>query len=165
MINAINRYRYLGIMAEKPEPRYDEGEIVDLILKSIEENGNIIVRTIEILNEIDHYDWVGIYLVEGDELVLSHYIGRPTEHTRIKIGQGICGAAVVDEHTIVVPDVCADDRYIACSQETRSEIVVPIFSSGSVIGEIDVDSDLADAFDSSDVRLLERIASILGDVI
>jgi GAF domain-containing protein len=165
MINAINSYGYLGTMTPEPESKFDEEEILDRILKAIEENKDVIVRTIEILNDIKYYDWVGIYLVEGDELKLRHYIGRPTEHTTIKIGHGICGAAVVDEHTIVVPDVCADDRYIACSQETRSEIVVPIFSSNSVIGEIDVDSDLPDVFDSADVRLLERIAAILGDVL
>jgi GAF domain-containing protein len=152
-------------MEDKSEPRFNEGEILDRVLKAIEENGNIIVRTVEILKELDRYDWVGIYIVEGEELVLNHYIGRPTEHTRIKIGQGICGAAVVDKHTIVVPDVCSDNRYIACSQETKSEIVVPIWSSNRIIGEIDVDSDLPDAFDPSDVRLLERIASVLGDVI
>jgi GAF domain-containing protein len=165
MINAINSYRYFGLMEDKPEPRFNEEEILDRILEAIEENGNIIERTVEILNELKHYDWVGIYLVDGEELVLNHYIGRPTEHTRIRIGSGICGAAVVDERTIVVPDVCSDGRYIACSQETRSEIVVPIWSSNRIIGEIDVDSDLPDAFDSSDVRLLERIASVLGDVI
>jgi GAF domain-containing protein len=152
-------------MSNKPESRFNERKIVDNILRAIEDNENIIVKTVEILKEIPHYHWVGIYLVKDDELVLSHYIGKTTEHTKIKIGQGICGAAVVDEHTIVVPDVLSDDRYIACSEETRSEIVVPIFSSGKIIGEIDIDSDVPDAFDSDDSRMLERVAQILGDVI
>ncbi len=165
MRNAINTHRYHGNMPNRPNLRFNEGEIVDKILKAIEANENIIKKTVEILKEIAHYHWVGIYLVEDDELVLSHYNGAPTEHTRIKIGQGICGSAVVDEHTIIVPDVICDDRYIACSVETRSEIVVPIFSSGKIIGEIDIDSDIPHAFDLDDSRMLERIAQILGDLI
>lgn len=152
-------------MSKEQDLRFKEGEIIDKILKAIERNDNIIVKTVEILKEIPHYHWVGIYLVKGDELVLGHYMGKPTEHTKIKIGQGICGAAVVDEHTIIVPDVSCDNRYIACSKQTRSEIVVPIFSFGKIIGEIDIDSDVPDAFDSDDSRMLERIAQILGDVI
>jgi GAF domain-containing protein len=152
-------------MAKEQDFRFDEEKIINRVLDAIEKNENAIIRTIEILKEIPHYHWVGIYLVKGDDLVLSHYLGKPTEHTKIKIGQGICGAAVVDEHTIVVPDVLGDDRYIACSNETRSEIVVPIFSSGKIIGEIDIDSDVPDAFDSDDSRMLERVAQILGDVI
>lgn len=152
-------------MSKELDLRFNEGEIIDKILRANERNEDMIIRTVEILKEIPHYHWVGIYLVRGDELVLSHYIGKPTEHTKIKIGQGICGAAVVDEHTIVVPDVSCDRRYIACSKETRSEIVVPIFSSGKIIGEIDIDSDVPDAFDSDDSRMLERVAQILGDII
>lgn len=152
-------------MANGEDFRFNEDVIVDRIIEAIEKNENIIAKTIEILKEIPYYHWVGIYLVEGDELVLSHYIGKPTEHTKIKIGQGLCGAAVVDEQTIVVPDVLSDDRYIACSKETRSEIVVPIFSSGRIVGEIDIDSDVPGAFHSVDSHMLERVAQILGDVI
>jgi GAF domain-containing protein len=114
---------------------------------------------------IPHYTWVGIYLVEGENLVLKHYLGRPTEHTTIKVGQGICGAAVVDEQTIIVPDVKADQRYIACSAETKSEIVVPIWSNEKIVGEIDIDSDFPCAFDEEDKRMLEKVASVLGDVL
>jgi GAF domain-containing protein len=142
----------------------NEEVIIDKILAFLEKGENIIEKTVTILKEIPHYHWVGIYMLEGDSLILKYYLGKPTEHTKIKIGQGICGAAVVDEHTIIVPDVCLDDRYIACSAETRSEIVVPIWSSGIIIGEIDIDSDLPDAFDHRDKQMLERVASILGDV-
>lgn len=148
-----------------PDARFNENEIVEEVLYSLEKDEDIVRRTVETLKKIPHYTWVGIYLVEGDELVLRHYIGKPTEHERIKVGHGICGAAVVDESTIIVPDVSQDDRYIACSVETRSEIVVPIWSGGRIIGEIDIDSDLPCAFDSEDQRLLERIADIIGDAI
>ncbi len=145
--------------------RFKTRKIIDKILKSIENNENVVERTVEILKEIQNYTWVGIYLVEGEDLVLKHFLGKPTEHTRIKVGQGICGAAVVDEQTIIVHDVASDDRYIACSTETKSEIVVPIWSSDRIIGEIDIDSDLTCAFDSEDQRMLEMVADIIGDLI
>ena len=138
---------------------------MDSLLEVIDEGSDIFVKTVEILKTVTHYAWVGIYMLEEDDLVLRHYIGRPTEHVRIKVGQGICGAAVVDEHTIIVPNVCEDDRYLACSQETKSEIVVPIWSGGQIIGEIDIDSDQPDAFGDNDKRLLERVAVVLGDVL
>lgn len=152
-------------MDKMGEKRFNSGEIIDKILKTVENSENIIKKAVEILKSVPHYTWVGIYLIEGEYLVLKHYLGRPTEHTHIKIGQGICGAAVVDEHTIIVPDVCINDRYIACSAETKSEIVVPIWSGGRIIGEIDIDSDHPDAFDTEDKMILERVADILGDVI
>jgi GAF domain-containing protein len=147
------------------KPRMNEKEIIDKIMSILDEGEEVIEKTVAVLKEIPHYHWVGIYMVDDDMLVLKYYIGKPTEHTRIKIGQGICGAAVVDEHTIIIPDVCSDDRYIACSAETRSEIVVPIWASGKIIGEIDIDSDLPDAFDDRDRQMLERVASILGDIL
>jgi L-methionine (R)-S-oxide reductase len=149
-------------MAEK---RFETRKIIDKILKSIENNENVVERTVEILKEITTYDWVGIYLVEGDDLVLNYFLGKPTEHKRIKVKQGICGAALVDEKTIIVPDVASDDRYIACSAETKSEIVVLIWSSDRIIGEIDIDSDLPCAFDSEDQRMLEMVADIIGDFV
>jgi GAF domain-containing protein len=148
---------------EKTGP--DKQGIIDQLLDVIEEGSDILERTLEILKTVPYYTWVGIYMLEEDDLVLRHYIGRPTEHVRIKVGQGICGAAVVDEHTIIVPNVCEDDRYIACSHETKSEIVVPIWSGGQIIGEIDIDSDLPGAFDENDKSLLEKVAMILGDVL
>jgi 3-dehydroquinate dehydratase-2 len=108
------------------------------------------------------YDWVGIYLVEGDELVVHNYIGAPTPHTRIPIGQGICGAAVAEQETIIVPDVNADSRYLACSLETKSEIVVPI-QGRRMYGEIDIDSHTPEAFHHHDRDLLESMASDLAD--
>jgi L-methionine (R)-S-oxide reductase len=123
-------------------------------------------RVVEALHDrFGHYDWVGIYWVDagGRELVLGPWIGpEATEHTRIPIGVGICGAAAESGQTQVVDDVTADPRYLACFASTRSEIVVPIFAEGQVIGEIDIDgSDIA-SYDETDARFLEEVAALLA---
>ena len=112
------------------------------------------------------FTWTGIYLLEKETLVLHNQIGLPTPHKRIPIGEGICGLAARERKTVVVPDVGKDPRYLACSPKTRSEIVVPIFSKdGELAGEIDVDSDLPDAFDEEDRRLLEEAARLVGEML
>ena len=112
--------------------------------------------------ELDHYSWVGLYMVDGDELELTAWAGsEETEHTRIKIGEGICGLAAETGETEIVPDVSQNEQFIACFPSTRSEIVVPILLDREVLGEIDIDSDLLDAFDDQDVRLLEWVAGKL----
>lgn len=114
-------------------------------------------------NELPGYSWVGIYLLDGNELVLGPFVGKPSPHTRIPLGRGICGAAAVEKQTIIVDDVTTDKRYLACSAETRSEIVVPIMRGDEVVGEIDVDSDRAAAFAAKDRALLESVAGLLAD--
>lgn len=111
---------------------------------------------------VPDYTWVGIYLLEGDELVLGPFLGKPSPHTRIPLGNGICGAAATAKETIVVDDVNADPRYLACSIETQSEIVVPIMRGTQVLGEIDIDSDRRGAFGARDRELLERVAAALA---
>ena len=113
-------------------------------------------------DRIPDYTWVGIYLMDGDELVLGPYRGKPSPHTRIPLGRGICGAAATEQQTIIVDDVNADPRYLACSIETKSEIVVPIMDGGRVLGEIDIDSDRKAAFGSDDRALLEQVAAWLA---
>ena len=109
------------------------------------------------------YSWVGIYWVEGSDLVLGPWKGpEATEHTRIPIGTGVCGAAAASGKTEVVADVSKDPRYLACFPDTKSEIVVPIFRDGSVIGEIDIDGSRLNAFGSDDQRFLERVAEVLS---
>jgi 3-dehydroquinate dehydratase-2 len=118
---------------------------------------------VEILKrDFPKYDWVGIYLLQGEELVVHNYLGAPTPHSRIPVGEGICGAAVAEQQTIVVADVNADPRYLACSLETKSEIVVPI-QGHRIYGEIDIDSHTRDAFHRYDRELLEKIASDLAN--
>lgn len=113
--------------------------------------------------ERPYYSWTGFYLMEGaDTLVLGPYNGKPSPHTRIPLDQGICGAAASTGATLIVDDVNADPRYLACSLESRSEIVVPIKRDGRVLGEIDIDSDRPAAFSDDDRRLLEAIAEIVA---
>ena len=120
-------------------------------------------ETVNVLkDQMPDYSWVGIYLLEGDELVLGPFLGKPSPHTRIPLHQGICGAAASHKATIVVDDVDADPRYLACSLETRSEIVVPILRGSEVLGEIDIDSDKKAAFGAADRELLESVAEILA---
>ena len=120
----------------------------------------------EIHDASDRHDWTGVYLMDGgDQLVLSHFIGAPTPHVRIPLDRGVCGAAARLKESIIVPDVGADPRYLACSVSTRSEIVIPIMKAGVVYGEIDIDSHTPDAFDPSDRRELEEVASLLAEVL
>jgi L-methionine (R)-S-oxide reductase len=113
--------------------------------------------------QVPHYTWVGIYQLEGNELVLGPFLGKPSPHTRIPLNRGICGAAASQQQTIIVDDVNSDPRYLACSLETKSEIVVPIMKDGQVLGEIDIDSDQPAAFDGRDKALLENVARALAN--
>ena len=125
---------------------------------------NASTRVVAYLKDVmTHYTWVGVYFLEGDELVLGPYRGKPSPHTRIPLGRGICGAAATERATIVVDDVNADPRYLACSIETQSEIVVPITRNGVVLGEIDIDSDARAAFGEQDRELLEAVAANLSE--
>jgi L-methionine (R)-S-oxide reductase len=112
------------------------------------------------------YNWVGFYMLEENAdppaLVLGHYTGAMTPHTRISLHQGICGAAASSGKTVVVDDVSRDSRYLACSIETKSEIVVPIFVHGKVVGELDIDSHFLAAFTPEDRALVEYCAQIVG---
>ncbi len=117
---------------------------------------------VEILDrEFDYFTWTGFYLVDKDELQVGPYVGKPTPHTQIKIGQGICGAAAQSKKTIVVDDVSADSRYLACSLETKSEIVIPLLDGEIILGEIDIDSDTPAAFSQQDANFLEQVAKLV----
>jgi len=110
---------------------------------------------------IDYYDWVGFYFRNGEkeELILGPYAGDETDHTVIPFGRGICGQVAVSGKNFVVPDVQAQDNYIACSMTVRSEIVVPLFVNNENIGQIDIDSNILDAFTDLDERFLEFVNS------
>jgi GAF domain-containing protein len=127
-------------------------------------NGNAAMQqAVRLLKDaMPHYTWVGIYLLDGEELVLGPFLGKPSPHTRIPLGRGICGAAATEKTTIIVDDVNADPRYLACSLETKSEIVVPIMDGDRVLGEIDIDSDRPAAFGEADRQLLEAVAARLS---
>jgi L-methionine (R)-S-oxide reductase len=124
---------------------------------------NFIVEIIP--QHLPYYNWTGFYMLDpadSETLVLGSFRGAPTEHTRIPVSQGICGAAVAQNGTVIVDDVHADPRYLACSLETRSEIVVPIRANGAVVGEIDIDSHGLAAFSMRDKEFLEECAAIAG---
>ena len=112
------------------------------------------------------YNWVGFYLLEPGAqppmLVLGAFEGAMTPHTRIPLNQGICGAAASSGQTVVVDDVSKDPRYLACSLETKSEIVVPIFAYGEVVGELDIDSHFAAAFTPEHQELVQHCALLVG---
>ncbi len=139
-------------------------EALDRILNRGGDADDVLRAVVELLHDrFPHFSWVGIYLVEGDELVLGPWKGpQATEHVRIPIGAGICGAAAASGRTELVDDVHADERYLACFPSTRSEIVVPIAYEGRVVAEIDVDSDEPAAFDAGDRELLERVALLVS---
>jgi GAF domain-containing protein len=122
-----------------------------------------VVRTLK--QRMPDYTWVGIYLLDGNELVLGPFEGKPSPHTHIPVGRGICGAAAAEKATIVVDDVNADPRYLACSVDTKSEIVTPIMRGDDVLGEIDIDSDKPAAFGRRDRELLEDVAALLSHVL
>jgi L-methionine (R)-S-oxide reductase len=134
-------------------------EAVDRVLNRGGSAEEILQAVVDVLHDrVDHYSWIGIYLVDGDDLVLGPWKGpQATEHVRIPVGQGVCGAAAASGQTEVVDDVNADPRYLACFPSTRSEIVVPITHEGRVVGELDIDSDRAAAFGEDDREFLERI--------
>jgi L-methionine (R)-S-oxide reductase len=119
--------------------------------------------------KLSRYNWVGFYMMEKeagrDILVLGPFKGTMTPHTRIPLNQGICGAAASTGQTIIVDDVHADPRYLACSLETKSEIVVPVFAHAKVVGELDIDSHFFAAFGPEDRALCEHAAKLLGKFI
>lgn len=108
------------------------------------------------------YDWAGIYALDGDMLVLDAYEGAETDHKRIPVGQGVCGTAIAENRNQVIEDVRELDNYLACSLETRSEIVVLIQREGLILGQIDVDGHKTGAFGSVDEAFLDQLAFIIG---
>ena len=132
----------------------------------VEELMSIIVGRLQ--ERLAHFNWVGFYMIEksndGHEpvLVLGPYVGAVTPHMRIPLHQGICGAAASSGRTVIVDDVNSDPRYLACSLDTKSEIVVPITVKGEVVGELDIDSHSPAAFQADDRQLVEHCARLVG---
>jgi putative methionine-R-sulfoxide reductase with GAF domain len=141
-----------------------ENEVITLLQNNLQ---SPIFNLLDLLaaalyDNFPHYTGVYIYLLEDETLMLGPYRGRPTEHMRIPVGKGICGRAARLKETVTVDDVNADAEYIACSIETRSEIVVPIMRGERVFGEIDIDSDVPAAFSPEDRRFLEEVARLIA---
>jgi len=129
---------------------------------------DLMSRIAKLLNErMLKYNWVGFYMIHKDPsqapvLVLGEFQGAMTPHTRIPLHQGICGAAASSGKTVIVDDVAKDPRYLACSLETKSEIVVPVFVHARVVGELDIDSHFPAAFKDEDRALVEFCAGLVG---
>ena len=116
---------------------------------------------------ISHFNWVGFYFAnpETRTLHLKAFAGTPTDHTVIPFGKGICGQVAESNSNFVVPDVKAQDNYIACSLDVKSELVVPLFKNGQNIGQIDIDSHAIDPFSEEDERLLEWVNSEVAKIL
>lgn len=142
---------------------------VDRILselgKSREEKLTAICRVL--VDRVDHYDWVGFYLVDAiqdRELILGPFVGDPTEHVRIAFGQGICGQAAETGKTFIVQDVDQAANYLSCSPAVKSEIVVPIFRDAIFVGELDIDSHILAPFTQKEREFLEEICERISQI-
>jgi GAF domain-containing protein len=137
---------------------------IEQVIAAETESDEILRQVVDLLHDrFESYSWVGIYFVEGDELQLGPWNGpEATEHVRIPVGSGVCGAAAASGQTEIVDDVNADDRYLACFPSTRSEIVVPVSYEDMVVAEIDIDSDARAAFTPDDRTFLERVAALIS---
>lgn len=147
-------------------------QLFSSVLKKFEEieSGNLSLETLMLKtaallkNSIPHYDWVGFYLLDNksNTLVLGPFEGKPTEHTHIPVGKGICGQVAESKKSMIVQDVTEQDNYIACSIDVQSEIVVPILKNGLFVAEIDIDSHAYAPFKEEDEQFLSAIAGKLS---
>jgi GAF domain-containing protein len=144
---------------------------LDSIANSARSENELLDAVVELFHDkMLRYNWVGFYMIEDlpgadPVLVLGPFRGSMTPHTRIQLHQGICGAAASTGKTVIVDDVNSDSRYLACSLETKSEIVVPVFVSRKVVGELDIDSHFPAAFGPEDKKLCEYAAEVVGKTI
>lgn len=143
-------------------------QIETIILNSKKTVDERLLAICELLEtHIEYYNWVGFYFRNDnkEELLLGPYIGAPTDHTVIPFGKGICGQVAVSNQNFVVPDVTAQDNYIACSITVKAEIVVPVFVNGENIGQIDIDSNTPDPFTEADERFLEFVCAQVSGIL
>ena len=138
-------------------------KISDLVALNPED---LLLRICELLKqEVYHYDWVGFYILDPkkNELVLGPYVGKPTQHTHIAIGEGICGQVAESGQTMVVQDVTQVENYISCGLDVQSEIVVPVMKNGKFVAELDIDSHSPAPFVPADSEFLSKICDLLSD--
>lgn len=127
---------------------------------------SILLRICEVLKkEVYHYDWVGFYILDQDknELVLGPFAGKPTPHTHIAVGKGICGQVAEKGQTMVVQDVTQVENYISCGLDVKSEIVVPVLKNGKFVAELDIDSHSPAPFTPADSEFLAKVCDLLVD--
>lgn len=120
-------------------------------------------EAMEALSTLEGWNWCGIYRLEGETLVLDEYVGAATDHTHIPVGRGVCGTAVAENKNQVIADVYALDNYLACSLETKSELVVLIRDGAEILGQIDIDGHKVGQFDCEEEAFLDQMAVILAE--
>lgn len=143
-------------------------KVTEIVSNTNETVENRLLQICELLDSnIDYYNWIGFYFRNGnkEELKLGPYVGAPTDHTIIPFGKGICGQVALSNQNFVVPDVAAQDNYIACSITVKAEIVIPVFVNGENIGQIDIDSNTPDPFTEADERFLEFVCEKVSEII
>ncbi len=143
-------------------------EVTSIINNDHHNNDEKMQSICELLQaKVSTYDWVGFYMAHPSEptLHLKSQAGIPTDHKVIPFGKGICGQVAVSNQNFVVPDVHAQDNYIACSIHVKSEVVIPLFKNGKNIGQIDIDSNTIDAFDDKDEKFLEWVNAQVASII
>jgi len=147
---------------------YLKPKIIDITAQTNVSVDNRLTKICQLLeNAVPYYNWVGFYFRNGnkEELKLRAYVGEKTDHEVIPFGKGICGQVALSNQNFVVPDVQAQDNYIACSIHVKSEIVIPLFVNGENIGQIDIDSNTKDPFSEKDERFLEFVNSEVAKIL
>jgi len=147
----------------KPDFKKVLAQVEELIRSNPE---NLFFQICDLLKkEVYHYDWVGFYILdkEKNELVLGPFVGKPTQHTHIAVGKGICGQVAENAQTMIVQDVTQVENYISCGLEVQSEIVVPVIKDGKFVAEIDIDSHSPAPFSAEDELFLSQICNLLVD--
>jgi len=135
---------------------------IKIAISSLKTEKEVLQKAVEFIDAYSpDFNWTGIYMMRSGVLEVGPYIGPETEHTRIELNSGICGAAASQKKSIIVDDVNADERFLACSVNTRSEIVVPLMDGHECLGEIDIDSDKPGNFTDDDRAMLEEIAAVV----
>ena len=145
-----------------------QSKVTEIVSNTNETVEKRLLHICELLeSSIDYYNWVGFYFRNGnkEELILGPYVGVPTNHTIIPFGKGICGQVALSNQNFVVPDVSAQDNYLACSISVKAEIVVPIFIDGKNIGQIDIDSSTINPFTKADEHFLEFVSSKVSEIL
>ncbi|MBN4070364.1 GAF domain-containing protein [Olleya sp. AH-315-F22] len=145
-----------------------KSRVIEFVSNTNETVENRLFHICELLeSNIDYYNWVGFYFKNGNknELKLGPYVGEPTDHTIIPFGKGICGQVALSNQNFVVPDVSAQNNYLACSINVKAEIVVPIFINGKNIGQIDIDSSTINPFTEADELFLEFVCAKVSEIL
>ncbi len=145
-----------------------ESKVTEIVSNTNETVEKRLLQICELLeSKVSYYNWVGFYFRNGDkeELKLGPYVGAPTDHKIIPFGKGICGQVALSNQNFVVPDVSAQDNYLACSNNVKAEIVVPILVNGENIGQIDIDSNTINPFTEADESFLEFVCAIVSEIL